>query len=85
MTIEERVAALERNYQRMKLAQATLLKLEAGDVIVVTVQRPLATSENQAITDGFKRLLTSLGHADDIQVVVMSDLAEIKTEVLRVA
>lgn len=85
MTLEERVEALERNYQRMKMSRATLLKVESGDVIVVTVQRPLATSENQAITDGFKTLLTKLGHADDVQVIVMSDLAPIKTEVLRVA
>ena len=83
MTLEERVEALERNYHRMRMAKATLLKVESGDVIVVTVQRPLATSENQAITDGFKQLLTSLGHKDDVQVIVMSDHAPINVEVIR--
>jgi len=62
MTLEERVAELER-MRYLKLRELDLLRLQPGDIVVLRITRPLAESERALLVHAWTALMERSGHA----------------------
>lgn len=81
--LSEEISALKSQARRMKMSRVDLVRLQDGDLLVLRIQRPLATSEQQMVVDGFKQLFAKLGKNVELAVVCGHD--EVKMEVVRAA
>jgi hypothetical protein len=84
VSIEERLAAVEQLARRMRLSKASLLRLQPGDILVIRIQRPLASSERSELTEGFRRAFAMAGHSD-VPVLIICGMDEVNLDVLRTA
>lgn len=78
---EAELQSMKPLVRRLRLAKATLLRLQDGDVLVLRIQRPLATSEQEAVVNQFKALFRKLGKNVDLAVICGHD--EVNLEVIR--
>ena len=67
--------------RRLRLTEATLLRLKPGDILVMNTTRPLATSEQQMITEEFKTVCQSLGIQNVHLMVICGE--EVRFSVVR--
>jgi hypothetical protein len=81
--LDERLKRVESMSRRMRLANATLLRLQPGDVLAIRVPRPLASDEREAIARSFKELFASIGHADDIQAAIICGMDTVELDIIR--
>jgi len=80
--LEARLRRVEQQSARMRVAKADLLRLQARDILVVKVNRPLASSECAEIARGFKEVFAQTG-LSDVHAVVLGGVDQIDLSVIR--
>lgn len=66
----------------LKLKPAEILKLQAGDVVVMRIPQAIASSERRALMDAWQSVMARTGHEDDVTLLIISG-EEVNMKVMR--
>lgn len=79
--LEQRLEALEQAYHRLRLAKASVMRLQDGDTLIMRVPRPLASSEQKPIVEAFQQLIAKHGKRAEFMLICGHD--EVQLDVVR--
>src|ERR1044072_1830890 len=79
LDLEDRIAALERDW--LRISKMSLMRLQKGDIVVMRVKRPIASSEREAVIQAWRDLMAKVG-IEGVELMVVAG-AQVDISVMR--